>query len=205
MARFTRAVRAVSKCVQPISGVDKSRIMGTDYTALIAQDFLDEAILILDSTTVKLHQHASRLKKEAAMKKPGEAGSVITKPHEVTDRLGNLLRFLPSNRNRNGICIAQALLEPFDLRGKLILADKEYDSNKFVLWIERQDGIVVIFDRITAKHHRNTDWYMYKEYHLVENLFPKLKNNCRFATRYEKEILYFHAVVCLASIPAWLL
>ena len=33
---------------------------------------------------------------------------------------------------------------------------------------------------------------------LVENLFLKLKNNRRFTTRYEKEALYFRAVVCLA-------
>ena len=44
-----------------------------------------------------------------------------------------------------------------------------------------------------------------KERHLVENLFLKLKNNRRFATRYEKKALYFHAVVCLACILVWLL
>ncbi len=36
-------------------------------------------------------------------------------------------------------------------------------------------------------------------------LFLKLKNNRRFATRYEKKALYFHAVVCLACILVWLL
>lgn len=45
----------------------------------------------------------------------------------------------------------------------------------------------------------------YKERHLVENLFLKLKNNRRFATRYEKKALYFHAVVCLACILVWFL
>lgn len=105
--------------------------------------------------------------------------------------------------------MAQALLEPFDLNGKLILADKGYDSDKFVRWLEEQGGIVVIPSRITAKHPRKTDWHTYKERHLVENLFLKLKNNrrfaTRFATRYEKKALYFHAVVCLACILVWLL
>lgn len=36
----------------------------------------------------------------------------------VTDGLGNPLRFLLSSGNRNDICVAQALLEPFDLNGK---------------------------------------------------------------------------------------
>ena len=115
------------------------------------------------------------------------------------------MRFLLSSGNCNDICVAQALLEPFDLNGKLILADKGYDSDKFVRWLEERGGIAVIPSRIIAKHPRKTDWHTYKERHLVENLFLKLKNKRRFATRYEKKALYFHAVVCLASILVWLL
>ena len=96
--------------------------------------------------------------------------------------------------------MAQTLLEPFDLNGKLILADKGYDSDKFVRWLEERGGVAVIPSRIIAKHPRKTDWHTYKERHLVENLFLKLKNNRRFATRYEKKALYFRAVVCLACI-----
>ena len=101
--------------------------------------------------------------------------------------------------------MAQALLEPFDLRGRLILADKGYDSDKFVRWVEERGGIAVIPSRTNAKHSRHTDWHTYKERHLVENLFLKLKINRRFASRYEKKALYFHAVVCLACILIWLL
>ena len=97
------------------------------------------------------------------------------------------------------------MLEPFDLKGKLILADKGYDSDKFVHWVEERGGIVLIPSRTTAKHPRKTDWHIYKERHLVENLFLKLKNNRRFATRYEKKALYFYAVVYNACILVWLL
>ena len=101
--------------------------------------------------------------------------------------------------------MAQTLLEPFDLRGKLILADKGYDSDQFVRWVEERGVIVELPSHITAKHPRKTDWYTYKERHLVAPLFLKLKNNRRFATRYEKKALYFHAVGCLACILIWLL
>lgn len=97
------------------------------------------------------------------------------------------------------------MLEPFDLKGKLILADKGYDSDKFVHWVEERGGIVLIPSRTTAKYPRKTDWHIYKERHLVENLFLKLKNNRRFATRYEKKALYFYAVVYIACILVWLL
>ena len=101
--------------------------------------------------------------------------------------------------------MSQTLLEPFNLNDKIILADKGYDSDKFVRWIERRGGITVIPSQTTAKCPRNTDWYTYKERHLVENLFLKLKNNRRFATRYEKKARFFHAVTCLACILVWLL
>ena len=58
----------------------------------------------------------------------------------VTDGLGNPLRFLLSGGNRNDICLAREILEPFALTGKLILADKGYDSDKFVRWIKERGG-----------------------------------------------------------------
>ena len=42
--------------------------------ALIEQDLVDETTLMLDSTTVKVHQHASGAKKRDTTKKPDGAG-----------------------------------------------------------------------------------------------------------------------------------
>lgn len=41
--------------------------------ALIAQDLVDETALMLDSTTIKVHQHASGVKKGRTTKPPDEA------------------------------------------------------------------------------------------------------------------------------------
>ena len=123
----------------------------------------------------------------------------------VTDGLGNPLRFLLSSGNRNDICLAREILEPFALTGKLLLADKGYDSDKFVRWIKERGGIPVIPSRNSARQPRETDWHTYKERHLIENLFLKLKNHRRFSTRYEKKALCFHAVVSLACIFLWLI
>ena len=84
----------------------------------------------------------------------------------VTDGLGNPLRFLLSGGNRNDICLAREILEPFALTGKLILADKGYDSDKFVRWIKERGGIPVIPSRNSARQPRETDWHTYKERHL---------------------------------------
>ena len=129
----------------------------------------------------------------------------MTKVHVVTDGIGNPLRFLLSSGNRNDICLAREILEPFALTGKLILADKGYDSDKFVRWIKERGGIPVIPSRNSARQPRETDWHTYKERHLIENLFLKLKNHRRFSTRYEKKAVCFHAVVSLACIFLWLI
>ena len=97
------------------------------------------------------------------------------------------------------------MLELFDLTGKLILADKGYDSNKFVCWIKERGGIPVIPSRESVRHPRKTDWHVYKEWHLIENLFLKLKNHRCFSMRYEKKSTCFHAVVSLACILFWLI
>ena len=41
--------------------------------ALIEQDLVDETTLMLDSTTVSVHQHGSGVKKGTITRKPGEA------------------------------------------------------------------------------------------------------------------------------------
>ena len=97
------------------------------------------------------------------------------------------------------------MLEPFELTGKMILADRSYDSDLFVRCIKERRGIPVILSRNIARHPRKTDWHTYKERHLIENLFLKLKNHRRFSTRYEKKAVCFHAVVSPACILLWLL
>lgn len=116
------------------------------------------------------------------------------------DGLGNSLRLLLSPGNRNDICYAQRRLEPFDLRGKFVIADKGYDSVKFVRWLEERRAVVVIPSRRIAKHPRDIDRHIYMERYLVENLFLKFKTHRRFATRYEKHASLFSAVTLLAAI-----
>ena len=99
------------------------------------------------------------------------------------------MRFLLSRGNRSDIGMAQELLSPLDLSGKLVLADKGYDSDKLSDWIKGRGGITVIPSRRSARHPRKIDWDIYKERHLIENLFLKLKNHRRFSTRYEKKAL----------------
>lgn len=52
----------------------KAGVWENILTALIEQDLVDETTLMLDSTTIKVHQHASGAKKGNITRKPGGAG-----------------------------------------------------------------------------------------------------------------------------------
>ena len=52
----------------------KAGVWENVLTNLIRQDIVDETTLMLDSTTVKVHQHASGIKKGAATRPPDAAG-----------------------------------------------------------------------------------------------------------------------------------
>ena len=122
----------------------------------------------------------------------------------VADGLGNPLHFRLSPGTRNDIVYAEEMMEAFDLNGKKVLADMGYDQERFCGYIRHRGGEPVIPSRITNLIQRVIDVDEYNERHLVENLFQKLKNNRRFATRYDKLDSSFFAVVLISAILVWL-
>ena len=131
-------------------------------------------------------------------------GGLTTKVHAVCDGLGNPLHFMLSEGTRNDIVYAQQMLEPFELTGKKVLADMGYDQEAFCEYIRKHEGEPIIPSRITNTIQRDIDPDEYNERHLIENLFQKLKNRRRFATRYDKLDTSFLAVVQLSAILVWL-
>ena len=97
----------------------------------------------------------------------------------------------------NDSTVAEEMLSSFNLKYKYIYADKGYDTASIVRYIENQGGNAVIPSKCNAVK-------LYKERHLVENLFLKAKNFKRFAMRYDKSAVSFSAVVYIAFILIWL-
>lgn len=81
-----------------------------------------------------------------------------------------------------------------------VLADRGYDSNAIVEAIEKQGAQVVIPSKKNRLEQRDTDFFLYKDRHLVECLFNKLKGFRGVATRYAKLARNFLSNVYLASI-----
>ena len=81
-----------------------------------------------------------------------------------------------------------------------VLADKAYDADALVQSLEASGCEVLIPSRKNRVASRDIDKHTYKERHLVENFFQKLKRPRRVCTRYEKLDCTFLAFVALASI-----
>ncbi len=64
----------MAECIQPIPSWTKANVWEEVLKALVAQDLVDETTVMLDSTTVKVHQHGNGAKKGAARRKSDAAG-----------------------------------------------------------------------------------------------------------------------------------
>ncbi len=95
------------------------------------------------------------------------------------------------------------MLSSFNLKDKYIYADKRYDTASIVRYIENQGENAVVLGRCNDVNPRKTYEVLYKEKHLVENLFMKAKNFKRFAMRYDKSATFF-LLLYITFILIWL-
>ena len=109
-----------------------------------------------------------------------------------------------SEGQRNDINFAVPVLEPIDIDGSKVTTDRGYDSSRLIDYIYGRGGEPNIPSRKCAKFERHCDWWLYKERHLVENYFLKLKSCRRIATRYDKLASTYLGFVYIASILIWL-
>ena len=120
------------------------------------------------------------------------------------DAYGYPVYIMLSEGQRNDINYAIPVLDPIDIEGSQIVADRGYDSIKLLDYIYGRNGEPTIPSRTGAKFERHCDWLLYKERHLVEKYFLKLKAFRRIATRYDKLAFTYMGFICLASILIWL-
>ena len=130
-------------------------------------------------------------------------GGLSTKIHALVDALGNPLAFLLTGGQAHDLAGADALL-PHMAAGRLI-ADKAFDADARVLEPLAQAGkSAVIPPRPNRVTPREFDRHLYKERHLIENFFCKLKQFRAIAARYDKTGRNFLAVIHLATAIIWL-
>ena len=90
-------------------------------------------------------------------------------------------------------------------RARYLLADKGYDADALRRSLRQAGAVPVIPGRSSRKRKVRYDRERYKDRHLIENAFCRLKDFRRVATRYDKLAANFLSGVALATALAfWL-
>jgi transposase len=118
------------------------------------------------------------------------------------DGLGNPLHVHLSPGNIHDVTEAPKLIE--QAQGENFIGDKGYDADAVIAAIEAKGMKALIPSKSNRKVKREIDAHVYKERHLVEHLFCKLKRYRRVATRYDKNAANFLGFVLFAAIRVWL-
>jgi transposase len=162
--------------------------------------------LLLDSTVVRAHPCAAG----APKKKGGQTvqglgrsrGGFSTKIHITVDALGNPIRLILTGGQTSDSTQAIPLLEGFEFDG--VIADRGYDADKILEFIEENEANTVIPSTKNRIVQRDTDWYTYKDRNLVERFINKIKHYRRIFTRYEKFASRYMAFLSFAATLIWL-
>ena len=115
------------------------------------------------------------------------------------------VEFLLSAGNDHDSVHAVELLEKVSISGSAVLADRAYGARAIREYISEHGASYVIPPQSNVSDPWPVDWHLYKERHLVECFFQKIKWFRRIATRYDKLDASFLAFVYLASIAILLL
>jgi transposase len=86
---------------------------------------------------------------------------------------------------------------------RYLIADKGYDADALRKSLRKAGTVPVIPGRANRKRKVRYDKARYKERHLIENAFCRLKDFHRIATRYDKLSRNFLSAVALATILAY--
>ena len=91
------------------------------------------------------------------------------------------------------------------MAANLLIADRAFDADSRVLdRLAAAGKSAVIPPRPNRVTPREFDRELYKERHLIENFFCKLKQFPAIATRYDKTARNFLAAIHLAAATIWL-
>lgn len=162
--------------------------------------------ILIDSTIVRAHAcSAGAAGSDAETEALGRSkGGFTTKIHAITDGLGNPLDFILTAGQASDIGQAEPLLQLTPAGAKAILADKAYDSDAFIQAIQNKKMQAVIPSRSNRLNPRDCDWFVYKERHLIECFFGKIKHYRRVFSRFDKLARNFMGFVRFVSALIWL-
>lgn len=167
---------------------------------------VDEEWIFIDESYVKAHQHASgaRIGEERAI--GFSRGGNTSKIHIAADSHGNPIDFEITGGEIHDSQVAGKIIKKvMTSNTENIVADKGYDSEDIRIQVWANGGRAIIPRRSNSrKENLGFDSHIYKQRHLVENLFAKLKHYRGIATRFDKLANNFRSMVFIACTVIWI-
>ena len=162
--------------------------------------------ILIDSTIVRTHACAAGAAgSDAETEALGRStGGFTTKIHALTDGLGNPLAFILTAGQASDIGQAEPLLQLTPAGATAMLGDKGYDSDAFIQAIQNKGMQAIIPSRSNRLDPRECDWFVYKERHLIECFFGKIKHYRRVFSRFDKLARNFMGFIRFVSALIWL-
>ena len=172
------------------------------FKVLVVEPDLEWAFI--DGSYAKAHQHsagAASGNDEAIGK--SRAGNT-SKIHLVVDAYGLPIEVEITGGQVNDCTQAHSLIAKLPAVGTIV-ADKGYDREKIREQVELQGAKAVIpRKRNSVKGNVDLDRGIYRNRHLVENAFARLKHYRAVASRFDKLKINYESVVAMACAFIWL-
>jgi len=163
----------------------------------------DMELVMIDATIVRSHACAAGYGKgtqeEEALGR--SKGGFTTKIHALVDALGNPIKFILTSGQRNDITQAKSLSATVE--GVPLIADRAYDCDEFIIDLEKRSCTPVIPSKSNRISKRTYDEYIYRERHLIECFFGKVKHFRRIFSRYDKLALSYLSFLFFVGALIW--
>ncbi|MFT8655142.1 MAG: IS5 family transposase [Acetobacter papayae] len=157
--------------------------------------------LMIDATHLKAHRTAaSLLKKGLFPRHIGRTkGGLNSKLHAVCDSEGRPVRLHLTAGQVSDFKGADVLLADLPDETEEVIGDRGYDSNKIRQSLAERKISACIPPKKNRKSKPLYNWHLYKKRHLIENMFAKLKDWRRVATRYDRCAHTFMSAIHIAA------
>lgn len=162
----------------------------------------DFEYVMIDATIVRAHACAAGYGQQEKEALGRSKGGFTTKIHAKVDALGNPLKIIITAGQRSDITQADILLH--DVVNAHVVADKGYDSAKLRSNLIQQGCTPVIPSKSNSKNPHQYDEAIYKERHVIECFFLKIKYFRRVFSRFDKSARNFAAFLAFVGACIWL-
>ncbi|QGM44551.1 IS5 family transposase [Methylocystis heyeri] len=176
----------------------------------------DGDLQMIDSSSIRVHQHGANGKKGAKAKRRPPLGTSLQADGMGRSR-GGLTMKIHALVDANGLPIALKLTEGQAHDGKsaadmlgglgdgqILLADRAYDSDALRSSLEERGAWANIKPMPGRVNVPAFSPFLYRYRNLVERFFNKLKHFRAVATRFEKHDANYLALAKLAAVKIWI-